>query len=147
MSLAQRQRKDLNALLLEHGGEQACLVEDDDRFFPLLVRGMSWPASPSRVRVRKGRAHRCHGNSGAIWKANKGRCSIVTGYALSDGRWVQHSWVWDTKHRRVIETTFKRQAYFGYELTATEALEFIQGNRPEPWIGQPLFKEGVKLRG
>lgn len=62
---------------------------------------------------------------------NQGRCSIATGYALSeDGLWRSHSWVIQPMKRtvRVWETTVKRVAYFGVVLTDEECEQFWYDN-------------------
>jgi hypothetical protein len=46
-----------------------------------------------------------------------------TGYALSkDGIWRSHSWCFDRKTYRVVETTKKRVAYHGTVLSRKEIL-------------------------
>lgn len=70
-------------------------------------------------------------NSANLWDANRGRCFIATGYALSeDGLWRSHSWVVQPMPRtlRVWETTVKRVAYFGVVLTEEECDRFYRDN-------------------
>ena len=84
-----------------------------------------------------GRANKCHSNSANLWENNRHDhdVRICTGYALSkDGLWRQHTWLVHyyktaTQNRvRVIETTCKRVAYYGVELTEEEAEEFSRNN-------------------
>lgn len=81
--------------------------------------------------MRKGQPSQCHANSAYLWDANRGHCSIATGYALSeDGLWRCHSWVVQPRSRtmRVWETTVKRVAYFGFVMNDTECQEFLDNN-------------------
>lgn len=79
----------------------------------------------------RGQPSQCHANSAYLWDANRGHCSIATGYALSeDGLWRCHSWVVQPRSRtmRVWETTVKRVAYFGFVMNDTECQEFLDNN-------------------
>ena len=76
-------------------------------------------------------------NSCALYKANllntrlDGDLTIATGYALSkDGMWRQHSWLVLRKCRsyKIVETTEKREAYFGFAMNAEKCLEFMRDN-------------------
>ena len=70
-------------------------------------------------------------NSALLWDANREKCQIATGYALSaDGCWRQHSWVVQplTTKYRIWETTEKRIAYFGFILNDEECEEFYYNN-------------------
>lgn len=81
--------------------------------------------------MRKGQPSQCHANSAYLWDANRGYCSIATGYALSeDGLWRCHSWVVQPRSRtmRIWETTVKRVAYFGFVMNDTECQEFLDNN-------------------
>lgn len=118
-------------MLLAIGGEMVCLCFEEDLATLLGKRGRKWPASTARS-VR-GEPCRCHQNAANLWDRNKAEISIVTGWALSrDGIWRQHTWCWQTPVRgrtgRVVETTTKRVAYFGYKLSADEAGEFYSNN-------------------
>lgn len=83
------------------------------------------------AKLKKGEPCHCHSNAAYMWEANKGRCQIATGYALSDdGLWRQHSWIVQplkVKYR-VWETTVKRVAYFGTILTDEECEAFCYKN-------------------
>lgn len=76
-------------------------------------------------------SNRCHFNSARMWDANRGKCQIATGYALSDdGCWRQHSWVVQplTVKYRIWETTEPRIAYFGFIMTDEECEDFLYQN-------------------
>ena len=88
-----------------------------------------------------GRQSQCHSNSAALYLARKDfeDIKIMTGFALSeDGLWRFHSWC-ILDNMKIIETTEKRLAYFGYILNEnivdldsldkeTEIISFISQN-------------------
>ena len=83
------------------------------------------------VCVRKGRSSDCHGNASRLWKKDPKRYSIVTGYALVDGRhgqWIQHSWVVDRKKRCFVDWLDAKDAYYGYMLSDEYAARFHDAN-------------------
>ena len=52
---------------------------------------------------------------------------IITGYALYNDEWIQHSWGFSKNN--IIETTkIKFKLYYGYELTPEESEEFCFSN-------------------
>src|SRR5262249_3506517 len=64
--------------------------------------------------LRRGRQSEGHENSAELHRADPGRYSVYTGYALSnDGIWRPHSWAHDGVKRQIIETTERRAVYFG----------------------------------
>lgn len=111
-------------LLLSYGGDAVVPIYEED-LGKLLKRGRF---SSGRSTLMKGRDSNCHSNSAALWDANKDKAIIVTGWALSaDGIWRQHSWVKDLSGK-LYETTQKRKAYFGFDLTLKEAENFFEEN-------------------
>ncbi|MGZ3680851.1 MAG: hypothetical protein ACXWQR_20420 [Ktedonobacterales bacterium] len=95
----------------------------------LLARGQIWDGKSKLVR---GYPSQCHTNAAHLYLRNTTRFHIVTGYALSDdGLWRQHSWIYDTaplKRKRTIETTERRERYYGVALDETEAATFADIN-------------------
>ncbi len=92
-----------------------------------MQRGQFWYGD--KIHIMKGDPGECHRNSSLIWKRNKNSIRLVTGYALSDdGMWRQHSWcIWiKPRVNRVIETTAKRIAYFGFVMTLAECERFLR---------------------
>lgn len=80
--------------------------------------------SPKGLKMMEGDARACHSNSARLYESNP--VEIVTGYGLSDHVWRQHSWVlWNGK---VVETTVRREKYFGFVLTPEEAADFCSAN-------------------
>lgn len=124
----------LRLLLLEIGGEETCFPAIEEDIDHILERGRYYPG---RSKMMAGRPSHCHANAAGLWEANHKEHDIhlCTGYALSDdGMWRQHTWLvhrYDTatQHRtRLIETTTKRLAYFGFEMTDEEAETFADEN-------------------
>lgn len=116
--------------LLSIGGEQVCLPDYEEDFEKIMERGQIWTGKHS-VKMMKGRPSQCHKNSCDLWVNNKDKSVIATGYALSDdGMWRQHSWLIHIKPSsvNVIETTVKREAYFGFTMTYDECVEFDDAN-------------------
>ena len=85
-----------------------------------------------RAKLMPGEKSQCHRNTINLYQANIENTSIATGYAwVKNNLWVEHSWLihWLDKKRtkfEIVETTIKRNAYFGKILNEAEAEEFIQ---------------------
>ena len=115
--------------LLKFGGEAVCMPSVEEDLEKLLSRGQLWSGVGSKL--MKGRPISCHENSCNLWEANQDKLFISTGYALSDdGMWRQHSWCVFPKARSVnmIETTVKRELYFGFVMTLDEIEDFGLNN-------------------
>lgn len=124
----------LHAILLAIGGGETCFPCLEEDMTAILERGY-YRKGTSKMMV--GRACQCHANVCELWERNHKDhdIRICTGYALSqDGMWRQHSWLVHyyktaTQNRvRVVETTTKRVAYYGFEMTDEEAKEFCENN-------------------
>jgi len=114
--------------LLSLGGSGVAILFEED-LEKLLSRGTVCKGTKSRM--KKGKPCRCHQNSAALWRENKDRIRIVTGWALSrDGIWRQHSWAvdllvnWDSSGYQIIETTERRLVYYGFVMDSDECHEF-----------------------
>lgn len=111
----------LKKILLGIGGWGVCINQEPD-LENIIGRGRRFPG---RSKMMKGEPCQCHYNSAACWDENRELCRICTGYALSrDGMWRQHSWVY-TNSGRVVETTMKRVAYWGFVMTEGECERFL----------------------
>lgn len=124
----------LHAILLAIGGEETCFPCMEEDMKAILERSYYHNGTS---KMMKGRPSQCHGNVCELWQLNHDALDvrICTGYALSsDGLWRQHSWLvhnYSTKTQqrmRIIETTEKRVAYYGFELTTEEAEKFCYFN-------------------
>lgn len=126
--LTNEMKKTLRALrdrILTFGGDEVLLNTRDEDAEKVLERGQFFYGSKY---MKKGEDCRCHQNAAYLWDANRDRCQIATGYALSeDGLWRQHSWVVQpmTRTVKVWETTVERVAYFGVVLNDEECQEFF----------------------
>lgn len=113
------------------GGYEACMPNYEEDALKILNRGQLWLGD--KYQIKQGRPSKCHANTCDLWLANKDTLTIAiaTGYALSkDGIWRQHSWLVLKNPRsvKIIETTTKRIAYFGFVMTEDEALIFCTDN-------------------
>lgn len=124
--------KPLENKLLSLGGKVFVgrYEEDIDK---LLTRGTAF--LPKKVKLVPMKQSRCHANAGVFWKNysdehGKDKVKIVVGWALSedDQYWRQHSFVYLPKENTIIETTMKRQIYFGFILTDKEAQYHYDNN-------------------
>lgn len=119
----------LHDKLLSFGGEEVLMPSIEEDLEAILERGQFFHGD--HVHMMPGEPSQCHHNASRMWDANRGRCQIATGYALSeDGLWRQHSWVVQplTLSWRVWETTEKRIAYFGVVFNDDECEEFLYSN-------------------
>lgn len=124
----------LHDILLQIGGYETCFPVVEEDMKKILSRGYYRKGTS---KMMEGSPSRCHSNVCDLYVLNQrvADVTICTGYALSnDGLWRQHSWLlhrYKTRrqHRaRVIETTTKRVAYFGFEMTEKEAEVFCDNN-------------------
>lgn len=127
--------KKLNEIMLKIGGSETCFIDWNENYKKLLERGYY---RDGKSKMQKGQPCQCHRNVSRIYDARVEENDVVicTGFALTDdGMWRAHSWLLQrylTRQgkikTRIIETTAKRIAYFGFELTSTEANEFAELN-------------------
>lgn len=123
-----KQLRKLRDSLLEIGGEVVLLPMIESDIGVILERGRLM--RPKNLKMKKGENCHCHTNSAYLWDDNKDQLRICTGYALTndDGIWRQHSWCWDKRGQRVIETTTRRQLYYGVRFRKAEAKKFFYSN-------------------
>jgi hypothetical protein len=114
-----RVRKSLEEKLLALGGSKVIWQGYDPQAALIVARGQLFS---QRVRTRRGEPHRCHGNAAELWASGIDRYQLVTGYALSGGKWVSHSWVVEGKS--LYETTHRFDRYFGVVLPPLLAHKF-----------------------
>jgi len=115
----------LVAMILANGGQSVSIPSIEEDLDKLLERGRL--SSYREISIMAGNPSQCHENSARLWDANRKRCKIVTGYSLSKGMWYQHSWC-ENDEGVIFETTTKREAYFGVELTPEECDQFYTDN-------------------
>lgn len=120
---------DLRQKLLTFAGEAICFPPYEEDLDNILNYGQFWVGS--NAKLMRGEPSRCHANSANLWEQNKEATRICTGYALSeDGMWRQHSWlVWHkSRSNRIIETTAKRIAYYGFVMPYDMCQQFADEN-------------------
>jgi hypothetical protein len=120
----------LRALLLSFGGHEVCLPETDNKAENILGRGQFWYGD--RLYKTSGKTNQSPSNSANFWYKNQNKAVVCTGYALDEnGIWKQHTWCVEprTLRSRIIETTQKKVAYFGFAMTEIEAVEFYELQR------------------
>lgn len=113
--------------LLELGGHVYVSMGPDPDAETILDRGTE--VASENLRYEYGEPSRCHHNAARLWLEDTGRYRLFTGYGLTwdaDGLgcWRQHSWLWDAREDRLVETTERRSVYFGFELSDDEARLF-----------------------
>lgn len=115
--------------LLAFCGDEVVMPVYEEDYDAIMQHGQFFYGAHARLKL--GAPSQCHYNSALLWDANRGRCQIATGYALSeDGLWRQHSWVMQplTVSWRIWETTKKRIAYFGVVFNDDECEDFLWNN-------------------
>lgn len=97
---------------------------------PLLTRGKAWSTRGTKY-LSAAEPHRCHWTATQFAARDPKRYKVVHGYARDDDglpMWADHTWVWDTRSKCVIEPGArewaKRTGYFGYEMTESEQRSF-----------------------
>lgn len=106
--------------LLSINGESVCLPDIEEDYDNIMTYGQIW-IGQKKIQMMRGTPCQCHRNACELYLANRnfkdGILRIATGYALSkDSMWRQHSWLVLRKARsyKIIETTEKRELYFGF---------------------------------
>lgn len=100
--------------LLEIGGHRVSVWFADEELIPYIL-DVGEIVKYQKFRLEKGEERECHANSTSMWRKNPGKYQIMTGYALSeDGIWRRHTWL--LADEELIETTIKRENYFGCKL-------------------------------
>ena len=116
----------LKAKLLSIGGNDVKLgLDSEEEQNRMLNDGRIYD---EKVNFVSGIQSQCHRNvSDKYQKSAKHGFKIISGYALINGGWLQHSWGFN--RNGIIETTkIKFDLYYGYELTQDESEEFCFQN-------------------
>jgi len=116
----------LEAKLLSIGGERFMYGRDsDEEMLRMINDGQIYQGKVFKI---SGQPSRCHTNVACYYKtlSPKG-FKIMTGYALVNGMWIQHTW--GRVEEKVLETTpVDWEIYYGYELNPEEAKQFYWDN-------------------
>jgi hypothetical protein len=80
-----------------------CLLEHGDVY------------TTQRIGFRKGAVNLCHENARRWAEQRPDWYNYATGYALSREIWRPHSWLFNPKKNRILETTVRQEQYFGVD--------------------------------
>jgi len=119
--LRNKGHKQLEEKLLTIGGEQLVYSPLMPKFLhELIVGGKEF--SSSSVGVVKGKPSQCHDNVIRKWLDKPELYTMAHGFVLSDDHqlWRHHSWLINNKTGKIIETTKKREIYYGLALDTAE---------------------------
>mgnify|MGYP006097739905 CR=1 FL=1 len=124
----------LKSILLEEGGDKVSETFEED-LEDLIKNGDFYDPSDYDYKVVPMRTSQCHSNSASFYKNfisdsnnTEEEIDIVTGWALKDGIWMQHSWIFLTFDEIIIETTEPRDLYYGFILSYEDVEEFLYNN-------------------
>jgi hypothetical protein len=81
--------------------------------------------SPRKVRTTRGRPNKCHLNVALEYAADSHSLVVATGFGLNDGGWRLLSWLWRPEQGLIVETTVRREKYFGVTLDDRQAAMFV----------------------
>jgi hypothetical protein len=112
-------------ILSEIDGDSAVVIpQKDPDIHKIITRGTEFPLSGRKL--WRGAGSQCHFNISSLYM--DGRIEFIcTGYALAkDGGWRSHTW--GLLDHRVVETTNRYLAYFGFVMSKREAQEFTEAN-------------------
>lgn len=109
---------ELRSKLLSHAGEEVLLRVTPEEIDRLLAHGEFHPAKGASL--RRMQANACHFNAAKLFLTGRA-AKVVSGFALSEGLWRSHTWVLNS-HDRIVETTERREVYFGTVLGPREIL-------------------------
>ena len=121
------QDKELQRVLLSHGGEKAGILVLDEDTPKLLDEGFLMDTE-ALVVMQDGIPSQCHSNCAAIWDSGEWQGYVCTGYALTDGAWLVHSWMIDDQDVLYETTGLAREKYFGIVLDPYAADVFAWEN-------------------
>lgn len=122
-----RLKNKLKNTLLYFGGDDVELgLDTDEELGRMLNDGVLFDVDVVNL---KGGFGLCHRNVADKYKRfNSGGFKIVTGYALSNGIWFQHSWGLGSTGKIMETTGNKYDMYYGYVLNEEESDEFCFSN-------------------
>lgn len=122
-----RLKNKLKNTLLYFGGDDVKLgLDTDEELGRMLNDGVLFHVDVVNLRGRFGQ---CHRNVADKYKRfSSGGFKIVTGYALANGIWFQHSWGLGSRGKIMETTGNKYDMYYGYVLNGEESHEFCFSN-------------------
>lgn len=125
--------KKLENILLKIGGDKVIYQLDED-LDDLIEKGFEIlkDFDPEIITLQMEQS-KCHKNVSIFYKNfieenSPDEIDIMTGWVLTDNVWYQHSWVYLTFDNKIIESTFKREKYFGIILNYNKIDDFLDNN-------------------
>jgi len=115
-----------NTLLLNGGCKVIFGLDTEHEINQILKQGKLYLTQGLKHYKKDMLPNQCHKNS-AYLSTQKKSYRLITGYAMFDGEWISHSWLWNGQN--IIETcpvTFEE--YFGHELKGQDLDFFIMEN-------------------
>lgn len=126
--------KDLEKILLEEDGDSVIETMEED-LKDLIEHGTFFELEDYEYEVIPMRGSQCHANSSNFYSnfvddpnRSSEEIAICTGWALSNGKWFQHSWIFMPFDEVIIETTEPRDLYYGFVLNDKDTEEFLFNN-------------------
>jgi hypothetical protein len=127
--------KNLERILLEEGGDSVSETYEED-LEDLINHGIFSDPEYYDYKIIPMRGSQCHANSASFYSNyiedsnnSEEEIAIVTGWALSNGMWVQHSWIELPHDGILIETTeVERDLYYGFMLNDKDVEKFLYEN-------------------
>jgi hypothetical protein len=127
MKIKNFRESELESILLSLGGDRVKFGLDTDEELDRMI-GDGKLFNVEIVNI-KGVSGQCHRNVADRYERFKGGgFKIVSGYALSDGNWFQHSWGLGPTGKIIETTGNKYDLYWGYILNSEESEEFCFNN-------------------
>ncbi len=125
--------QDLKSKLLALGGTTV-VWREEPHLSVLVEQGHVFDLES---KMTYGAAGQCHANVARLFMLEDD-IKIATGYALSDdGLWRQHSW--GIKDETILETTVKREKYFGIIWSKMTITEFVFAQLGDELMRKPYF--------
>ena len=112
--------------LLSYGGKSVKLgLDTEEEQNRMLDEGKIYNGQVNYITMVN---NKCHRNVADKYKNGSPGIKIISGYALFDDIWLQHSWLFNKMNRIVETTNIKWDKYYGYELTKEESENFCFDN-------------------
>lgn len=120
-------KKDLKNILLLNGGCNVIFgCDTENEIKNLISKGKIFSKLNLKFYKKGMKPNQCHRNSSILYLTKKSY-KLVTGYAMYNGEWLSHSWLFNGKN--IIETCpIVFEEYFGVELVGLDLDNFLIEN-------------------
>jgi hypothetical protein len=120
-----KEARELAEKLFAIAGQQVCIDKNLGALTGLqLTAGRLF--NNYHITVWKKEQHGCHANSAKIWNEHPNKYSLVTGFVFAEGIWVPHSWLIRNNTKKIVDTIYKFDKYFGLILNTELAQSFYR---------------------